>query len=73
MMEIAGVVQNKKRKSELFVQRKLDDLITHFGSRGCRSLSDSEPKEYSPRLVRSFPMSPKLAPVAVDDPPRPIN
>ena len=67
------MVQNKKRKSELFVQRKLDDLITHFGSRGCRSLSDSEPKVYSPRLVRSFPMSPKLAPVAVDDPPRPLN
>lgn len=60
----------------LFLQRKMDDLLELFGSRHCNSDFDHkqrERKETDPRLIRSFPMSPGLPPVDVDDPPRPLR
>ena len=58
----------------MFLQRQLDDLLTMFGTRRCQSAteSDSEEKEIDPRIIRSFPMSPGLAPVIVERPPKPF-
>lgn len=58
----------------MFIQRKLVELVTLFGARRCKSYSetDLDDKELDPRIVRSFPMSPGLAPVVVDRPPRPL-
>jgi len=77
-MTYFSVPSSKKNSHRyLFMTRKLDQLVEMFGSRRCFSDYDvhqDRRRVYDDqRQIRSFPMSPQLPEVDVEDPPRPLR
>ena len=57
-----------------FADLTVDELLTEFGGRNCKSMEDYQKStlEPDPRGTRTYPLT-TSAPVEVDDPPKPLG